>query len=232
MNTGKILLDLRRQCGLSQEEMAEKLFVTRQAVSRWENEETVPSVDTFKIIAKVFGVPIGHLLGLEGDNKCLFKQKGFVFSYRVAGILVRGGKVLLQKPNNTGEYAFPGGHVAFGETTAEALVRRWHEETGLSVEVGELKWVEENMFIWGGKPCHQICLDYIVNIKGSEVATVADGMTAFTYAEGDKDAVCFYWVPLGELQKLKVYPEKAAELLLRLNEPVQHLAHFEDAAKK
>ena len=46
----------------------------------------------------------------------LFKTDDYVFSYRVAGILIRNSKVLLQKPTNDNGYAFPGGHVEFGET--------------------------------------------------------------------------------------------------------------------
>ena len=53
----------------------------------------------------------------------LFKTEDRVFSYRVAGICVQNGMVLLQKPANDSAYAFPGGHVAFGETNAETLIR-------------------------------------------------------------------------------------------------------------
>lgn len=43
METKEILLKLRNENNLSQEELAEKVFVTRQAVSRWENGDTVPN---------------------------------------------------------------------------------------------------------------------------------------------------------------------------------------------
>ena len=231
METKNIFLELRKKHGLSQEKMAEILFVTRQAVSRWENGETVPNVDTLKIISKAFDVPIGSLLGLENHKLCLFKQDGFVFSYRVAGILVRDGKVLLQKPNNTEEYAFPGGLVIFGETTAQALTRRWMQETGLEIEVGQLKWVEENLFVLEGKPRQQVCLDYIVDFKAAEDG-LADGTTALTYSEDDENAVCFYWVPLEQVASIKVYPESAAVLLGRLDRPVQHLAYLETGIEK
>ena len=46
METKDIILQLRTKKGFSQEELAEKVFVTRQAVSRWENGETVPNTET------------------------------------------------------------------------------------------------------------------------------------------------------------------------------------------
>ena len=46
METKDIILELRTKKGLSQEELAEKIFVTRQAVSRWENGETIPNTET------------------------------------------------------------------------------------------------------------------------------------------------------------------------------------------
>ena len=46
METKDIILKLRTKKGMSQEELAEKVFVTRQAVSRWETGETVPNTDT------------------------------------------------------------------------------------------------------------------------------------------------------------------------------------------
>ena len=50
METKDILLELRSRHELSQEALAEKLHVTRQAVSRWENGETVPNIDTLKVL--------------------------------------------------------------------------------------------------------------------------------------------------------------------------------------
>lgn len=63
MNASDVLKDLRIKNNLTQDEMAEKLFVTRQAVSRWENGETVPNTETLKQISSVFDVSINTLLG-------------------------------------------------------------------------------------------------------------------------------------------------------------------------
>ena len=63
MSTKDILLELRTKNGLSQDSLAEKVFVTRQAVSRWENGETVPNTETLKLLSKLYNVSINTLLG-------------------------------------------------------------------------------------------------------------------------------------------------------------------------
>lgn len=70
METKDIILDLRIKKGLSQEELAEKVFVTRQAVSRWENGETIPNVETLKLLSKFFDVSINTLLGSPHQLVC------------------------------------------------------------------------------------------------------------------------------------------------------------------
>ena len=63
METKDVIFELRTKNGLSQDELAEKVFVTRQAVSRWETDETVPNTETLKLLSKLFDVSINTLLG-------------------------------------------------------------------------------------------------------------------------------------------------------------------------
>lgn len=70
METKDILLELRVRRGLSQDALAEQLFVTRQAVSRWENGETVPNIETLKRLSKLFDVSINTLLGAPRQLIC------------------------------------------------------------------------------------------------------------------------------------------------------------------
>jgi len=63
MNTKDVLYGLRVKNGLSQDELAGKVFVTRQAVSRWETGETVPNTETLKLLSKLYDVSINTLLG-------------------------------------------------------------------------------------------------------------------------------------------------------------------------
>ncbi len=70
METKDIILELRTKSRLSQEELAEKVNVTRQAVSRWETGETIPNIDTLKLLSKLFDVSINTLLGAPRKLIC------------------------------------------------------------------------------------------------------------------------------------------------------------------
>ena len=70
MSTQEVLYELRTKSGLSQDDLAEKLFVTRQAVSRWENGDTVPNTETLKLWSKLFKVSITTLLGSPQQLIC------------------------------------------------------------------------------------------------------------------------------------------------------------------
>ena len=70
METKNVIYELRTKHGLSQDELAEKVFVTRQAVSRWENGETVPNTETLKLLSRLFGVSINTLLGSPQKLYC------------------------------------------------------------------------------------------------------------------------------------------------------------------
>lgn len=157
----------------------------------------------------------------------LFKTDEGVFSYRVAGICVQKGRVLLQ--TTTGEdrsFAFPGGHVSFGETNAQALLREFREELGAEITVGDLKWVAEIFFPWGRKPCHQICLYYFVEIQNPELFQ-ENVFLGKEQAEGRSFELEFHWVPLDKAGELEIYPTDAKQLLKVLDEGVRHFIYRE-----
>ena len=65
MTLGQRIQELRRQAGLTQEQLAERMGVTRQAVSKWESDGGVPELDTLIAMSRLFHVTIGQLLGVE-----------------------------------------------------------------------------------------------------------------------------------------------------------------------
>lgn len=70
MEIRDILKNLREKQHLTQEQLAERVMVSRQAVSRWENGETQPNTDTLKLLSKEFGVSINTLLGSPRQLIC------------------------------------------------------------------------------------------------------------------------------------------------------------------
>ncbi len=70
METKEIISNLRKQCNLTQNELAEKAFVTRQAVSKWESGESIPNTETLKLLSGLFDVSINTLLGSPKQLIC------------------------------------------------------------------------------------------------------------------------------------------------------------------
>ena len=70
MTVQDIIKNLREKHGLSQEQLAERVMVTRQAVSRWETGETQPNTETLKLLSKEFDVSINTLLGSPRQLIC------------------------------------------------------------------------------------------------------------------------------------------------------------------
>ncbi len=157
----------------------------------------------------------------------LFKTEDYVFSYRVAGICIFNGKVLLQQSRNNPGFAFPGGHVALGETTAQTLIREFKEEINADIAVDELKWVAEIFFPWGDKPCHQICLYYLVHWVDEAQMLLESQFPAHEKRDGLTCDLEFHWVPLVNIPIIELYPTNATVLLGKLDTGVQHFIYRE-----
>lgn len=65
MNLGNSLFHARKKCGLSQEEVAEKLGVSRQTISKWETNETVPDIYQSKKMAKLYHIALDDLIEFD-----------------------------------------------------------------------------------------------------------------------------------------------------------------------
>lgn len=83
MTFGEKLLKLRKEKGLSQEALAEKLNTSRQAVSKWENGQGYPETEKLLMIGKIFDVSIDYLLKSFGETKS-DKESGYYVSKEMA----------------------------------------------------------------------------------------------------------------------------------------------------
>jgi len=156
-----------------------------------------------------------------------FHTQNYVFSYRTAGILIREGNVLLQKPDNDDGFSIPGGHVAWGETNAETLQREFAEECGAEIKVGQLRAVAEVFFPWGEKICHQICTYYQTELTDHDSLPRTDTFMTRENLEGREFPVKFYWIPIKELSALTIYPPQIVSVLMDETLPVQHFVYKE-----
>ena len=158
----------------------------------------------------------------------LFHSEDYVFSYRVAGILLRDNKILLQKPLNDTGFAIPGGHVEFGEIHAQTLEREFKEEMKADIAVGELKWVAEIFFSWGDKPCHQICLYYDITLKDEKQIPLDGTFTGDECIEKQSSKIEFHWISIDTLEQIEVYPPIISDLIKRYDEGVQKFIYRAD----
>ena len=154
----------------------------------------------------------------------LFKTEDHVFSYRVGGILVENGKVLLQRDKN-GDHAVIGGHVSFMEQAKDTLVREYMEELHVKIGVDELVAVQENFFMWGDKPCHQVHFYYHVHLTDDTFPREGE-IAGFDQLDNLRVDLDFVWVPMEQLQNISVYP-RGIERLLEKQNGVIHFVYNE-----
>ena len=162
------------------------------------------------------------------QSDLFFKTDEFVFSYRLAGILIQNGKVLLQRTLEDHGYAFPGGHAAYPETNEETLKREFKEEIAADVLVKELKWVGEIFFPFLGKPCHQICLFYLVELQDESQIPLDGTFLASESFDGQTFDLEFSWIALSGLNSIILYPPIAKELMQKLDGGVEHFVYKEE----
>jgi ADP-ribose pyrophosphatase YjhB (NUDIX family) len=160
-------------------------------------------------------------------QEIIFYTPTFVFSYRVAGILIHDDKVLLQKPLNDDGYAIPGGHVAFGETSDNTLIREFREEIGADIKVQRIVLVGENFFPWGDRLCQQICLYYLVTLLDQKQIALNGTFRAVDEILNERIDLEFTWTPLSQLNQIKLYPVNLMEHLLSLPDQIRHFIYKE-----
>ena len=96
MNLAEKIIKIRQENNLTQDEMAQKLFVTRQAISKYERGISYPSLDVIYLISKEFKISLNELLDISEkktnkDYKPIgFKHYGFIIIYLILALFVTG----------------------------------------------------------------------------------------------------------------------------------------------
>ncbi len=150
------------------------------------------------------------------EKDWLFVTDRYICDLRAAGVLIRNNKILVQCEK--GIYALPGGHVKIGETSSEALVREYKEETGADVRCIRFLWSEECFWIQNGRKVHNIAFYYLIELCDN--AAVPDENEFKPHK--DNDNVTFGWLPLEKLREVVIYPEFLKDEIHNLNEGPKH----------
>ncbi len=99
------------------------------------------------------------------------------------GVCVQGGKILLCRAKGGATTYLPGGHIEFGETGRQALVREVKEELGVDAETGAFLGVVENAFQQHGKPHAEINLVYELKIPVATPARALEDWIEFEWRD-------------------------------------------------
>ncbi len=152
------------------------------------------------------------------------KTDDFNFKFRVSGIVIKNGKILVVDMDDSGFYCLPGGYVELGETTEEAVQRELREETGSEVKVKKYLGVLENYFINKyGRKMHEISFYYLLEFVDSNIQT-----EDFMRIENDKGyhiKLNFYWIDLDAIDPNMVKPEVLVPYLQKEELEFGHLIY-------
>jgi len=137
------------------------------------------------------------------------------FKFRVAGIVEKDNKILIDKFNNNSFYCFPGGHVELLEDTKKAIERELKEELFFKTEIDELLFIHENFFIAKDKNFHELCFYY-------KAHPIDKGYIPkdLIYCENDKGSLVnheYKWINKDELLKYEVQPKIIIENIIQNN---------------
>ncbi len=148
----------------------------------------------------------------------LFTDEEYICDLRAAGVLIKEGKLLVQRDRSGSEYALPGGHVRIGEVMTDSLTREFMEEMSAEIVCKKLLWTEECFWETGGRKVHNISFYYQVELCPGTDIPVNDEWVA----QKDNSNVLMGWIPIGRLEQLTIYPEFIKRTVRQLDAPAAH----------
>ncbi len=148
------------------------------------------------------------------------KDEHYTFKFRVSGVIIKDGKVLLVEMDNAGFFCLPGGHVELGETTEEAMIREMKEETTKDTYIKKYLGNIENFFInKHNVSIHEIAFYYLMDFKDEDI----NDLSRTENDEGTLVNLNFKWFDLNELDSVNIKPVFLKEILTKDNLEFGHL---------
>ena len=147
------------------------------------------------------------------------------FNYRVAGVAIHNGQILLDRNTKNKYWVLPGGHPEMMEPMADALRREIQEEINTDVEVVRLLWIAENFFK-KSKPVHELSFYFLMQLKPNSHLLTSEGPF---YGNEHDHRLIYQWFPLDEkiLTTLPLFPAFLTSALISIPSSPQHVV-FEE----
>lgn len=153
----------------------------------------------------------------------MFRVDSNLCNFRTVGVLIRDGKLLVQRDKNGTEYALPGGHVRIGENSMESLIREYKEETGADIICRRLLWTEESFWSWNGRNTNTIAFYYLIEL--SDNSDIPD--TGEFVSQKDNCDVVLGWMPVEQIAGLTIYPTFIKEAITDIKPYPEHFIRYE-----
>ena len=146
-----------------------------------------------------------------------------IFGCRVAAVCIKENQILLSKLKNDDFWTFIGGKPMFGESTAEAAVREFREEVGVTLGVERLSAIIENFFTFDGADWHQYIFCY----------RLCDAQDSLELFEGEREVAdnrnaIYRWFDISRLHDVPLKPDCASRIIEDTSESVLHFVNREN----
>ena len=147
------------------------------------------------------------------------------FVYRVAGVALHQGRVLLHRSERDDYWTLPGGRGEMLEPSVDTLRREMLEEMGLAVDVGRLAWVIENFYEEKARTWHVLGLYFLMSFPpDSPVWARGDTFSGKEdFPQGFQLTLTFQWIPVDALDPLAFQPAILKAGLRHVPESVRHI---------
>ena len=145
-----------------------------------------------------------------------FRLDGYRINLRVGGIFIAHGRVLLNRLERDDYLFLPGGRVATGESTDQAIQREIREELGIACRIIRPVFLHENFFTLKGEPFHELGVYYLLDPAGASLPQDGDQV-------GTDGGLHFHWQPVDRLGAIDFRPAVLATRLTSLPLTFEHI---------
>ncbi len=141
------------------------------------------------------------------------------FNYRVCGVILRDGKLLAMRDENSPYYYLPGGRVRFRERAEDAILREIREELGVDAKISRPLWLNQAFFEEDVTKLHfhELCLYFLMDISETDILSRGETFAGTEAGHSHR----FTWLPFERLEGEYLYPQFIKKAIFDLPKQLQ-----------